>query len=71
MAVQKAVYGVLLVRSGNVSANGTMPRKIVNLPGIATVKRDKTPLYALGPGRKTYVSIINSVDFCHDSVEFE
>ena len=43
MVMQKAVYGVLLVRSGNVSAEGIMPSKTVNDSGIVTDKRDDTP----------------------------
>ena len=43
MVMQKAVCGVLLVRSGNVSAVGTMLSKTVTVSGIVIDKRDNTP----------------------------
>ena len=52
MVMQKAVYGVLLVRSGNVSAEGTMPSKTVNDSGIVTDKRDDTPAIHSSAGER-------------------
>lgn len=52
MVMQKAVCGVLLVRSGNVSAEGTMPSKTVNDSGIVTDKRDNTPAIHSSAGER-------------------